>query len=353
MNISLILLPALGLGVGFGVGYLYRHRIGSQHKTSAEQQAVEILRRAEQAHAQKLEQIAESIKEAEDKHQDVLQKAKEKAIKILEEARLEEKTAIEALRQQQAELADREKAFLEKILTVDTRQQELEQEHAALLAQKQEQETLLKALQTELSAVSGLSREEALTRLLDEVEREQQEALLSRLRKLEDHGSEELDRQAKNLLATMIQRQAASHVSETTTTYVELPSEEMKGRIIGREGRNIKAIELLTGCELIIDETPGIVTISGFSPIRRQVAKRALEKLIADGRIHPGRIEEFVDEAKKDLAIDIKKAGEEALLQLGISPAEIDPKFTQILGRLKFRTSYGQNALMHSLEVAH
>jgi ribonuclease Y len=151
----------------------------------------------------------------------------------------------------------------------------------------------------------------------------------------------------------MIQRQAASHVSETTTTYVELPSEEMKGRIIGREGRNIKAIELLTGCELIIDETPGIVTISGFSPIRRQVAKRALEKLIADGRIHPGRIEEFVDEAKKDLAIDIKKAGEEALLQLGISPAEIDPKFTQILGRLKFRTSYGQNALMHSLEVAH
>lgn len=353
MNPSFILLPALGLGVGFGVGYLYRHRIGSQKKTSAEQQAAEILRRAEQAHTDKLEQLAQNVKEAEDKHQDVLQKAKEKAIKILEEARIEEKTALEALRQQQAELAEREKTFLEKILEADAKQKTLDQEQALLVAQKQEQEALLARLQTELTKISGLSKEEALTRLLSDVEQEQQEALLSRLRKLEDHGSEELDRQAKNLLATMIQRQAASHVSETTTTYVELPSEEMKGRIIGREGRNIKAIELLTGCELIIDETPGIVTISGFSPIRRQVAKRALEKLILDGRIHPGRIEEFVDEAKKDLAIDIKKAGEEALLQLGISPAEIDPKFTQILGRLKFRTSYGQNALLHSLEVAH
>jgi ribonuclease Y len=127
----------------------------------------------------------------------------------------------------------------------------------------------------------------------------------------------------------------------------------MKGRIIGREGRNIKAIELLTGCELIIDDTPGMVTISGFSPIRRQVSKRALEKLIADGRIHPGRIEETIDEAKRELAVDIKKAGEDALYQLGISMAGIDPKLIQILGRLKFRTSYGQNALIHSMEVAN
>jgi ribonuclease Y len=142
-------------------------------------------------------------------------------------------------------------------------------------------------------------------------------------------------------------------VSETTTTHVELPNDEMKGRIIGREGRNIKALEWLTGCELIVDDTPGMITISGFSPIRRQVAKRALDKLLTDGRIHPGRIEETIDESKRELALDIKKAGEDALFQLGISMAGIDPKLIQILGRLKYRTSYGQNALMHSIEVGN
>jgi len=184
------------------------------------------------------------------------------------------------------------------------------------------------------------------------VEAQHKEDLLTRMRKLDEQSAEEIDIKAKNILSLAIQRQASSHVAETTTTYVELPSEEMKGRIIGREGRNIKAIELLTGCELIVDDTPGMVTISGFSPIRRQVAKRGLEKLIADGRIHPGRIEETIDEAKRDLALDIKKAGEGALDELGIPVSSIDPKLIQILGRLKYRTSYGQNALMHSMEVA-
>ncbi len=348
----LILTGVFGIGIGGAVGYGWRAYRGQVDKTSAEQQALQILKEAELEHARRLAKMEEQLKDAEQKHQDVLQRAKEKAIKILEEARLEEKSLIETFKQQQGELVAREQAFAQKLLDMDTRQAEIERTRASIEASKAEADALTAQWRAELSRVAETSREAALERLLKDIEDEQADTLLARLNKLETHASEELDRKAKNLLATMIQRQAASHVAETTTTYVELPTEEMKGRIIGREGRNIKAIELLTGCELIIDDSPGVVTISGFSPIRRQVAKRSLEKLVADGRIHPGRIEEFVEEAKKDLAVDIRKAGEDALFQLGISPAEIDPKFTQIVGRLKFRTSYGQNALLHSLEVA-
>lgn len=346
------LLPALTLGVGGTLGYLWRTYLAAQGKAAAEQQAIAILRDAEQKHSERLQSMEAQLKDAELKHQDVLQRAKEKAIKILEEARLEEKQVIESIKQQQTDLVAREQEFAQKLLDIDSERKDIERLKQSVEADRAEIEQLEATWRDELARVAQLSREAALEHLLKDIEIEQSDTLLGRLRKLEEHASDELELRAKNLLATMIQRQAASHVAETTTTYVELPTDEMKGRIIGREGRNIKAIELLTGCELIIDESPNLVTISGFSPIRRQVAKRALEKLITDGRIHPGRIEEFVDEAKKDLAVDIKKAGEDALFQLGISPAEIDPKFTQILGRMKFRTSYGQNALLHSLEVA-
>ncbi len=352
MTFITIFLPVLGLGLGAVLGYAWRTHLATQGKTAVEQQAIAILRDAEQKHSERLQSMEAQLKDAEGKHQDILQRAKEKAIKILEEARLEEKQAIETLKQQQAELVAREQEFAQKLIDIDTERRQFDTLKQTIETQRAEVERLQIQWQEELVRVAGLSREVALEQLLKDIESEQADTLLGRIRKLESHASEELELRAKNLLATMIQRQAASHVAETTTTYVELPTDEMKGRIIGREGRNIKAIELLTGCELIIDESPNLVTVSGFSPIRRQVAKRALEKLIADGRIHPGRIEEFVDEAKKDLAIDIKKAGEDALFQLGISPAEIDPKFTQILGRMKFRTSYGQNALLHSLEVA-
>ena len=352
MNLSTIAIPALTMGAGVGLGYLWRAYLGVKGKADAEQQALAILRDAEQQHTSRLANMEAQLKEAEQKHQDVLQRAKEKAIKILEDARVAEKEAIETLKRQQTELVDREQVFAQKLLDLDTQRHEIERTRQEATTAKQAADELASSWRTELSRVAQLSREQALETLLKDIETEQADALLGRVRKLEEHAAEDLDRRAKNLLATMIQRQAASHVAETTTTFVELPSDEMKGRIIGREGRNIKAIELLTGCELIIDDSPNLVTISGFSPIRRQVAKRSLEKLVADGRIHPGRIEEFVDEAKKDLALDIKKAGEDALFQLGISPAEINPKFTQILGRLKYRTSYGQNALMHSLEVA-
>lgn len=352
MSILQFIITLAIFSVGLGLGYIWRAYQGQTKKTAAEQQALVIIREAEAEHTRRLAHIEDRLKEAEQKHQDVLQRAKEKAIKILEDARLEEKNALELFKKQQTELVDREQEFAQKILDMETQRIAIEQQKTAIDETCKEADALANRWREELSKVAQSSREEALQKLFKDIEDEQADTLVSRIRKLDETGSEELDRKAKNMMATMIQRQASSHVAETTTTYVELPTEEMKGRIIGREGRNIKAIELLTGCELIIDDTPGVVTVSGFSPIRRQVAKRAIEKLVADGRIHPGRIEEFVDEAKKDLAVDIKKAGEDALFQLGISPAEIDPKFTQIVGRLKFRTSYGQNALMHSLEVA-
>jgi ribonuclease Y len=293
------------------------------------------------------------IADAEAKEQDVLLKAKDKAVKILEEARIEEKRAIEELKKQQASLAERENTFGAKLLEIEDARKDIEVRVKRLDEDQTRIEQLKQEEATKLQEVAGLSRDEALNRMMNIIEEQHQDTLTSRVRKLDQVESDEIERKAKNIIAVAIQRLASSHVVETTTTHVELPSDEMKGRIIGREGRNIKAIELLTGCELIVDDTPGMITVSGFSPIRRHVAKRALDKLIADGRIHPGRIEESIEEAKKELAVDIKKAGEDALFQLGISMAGIDPKLIQILGRLKYRTSHGQNQLTHSMEVAN
>ncbi len=297
--------------------------------------------------------VDQRLKQAEAKEQEVLQRAKEKAIKILEDARLEEKRTLEVLKKEQTSLIEREEAFSRKLLDLDTSKQEFEKLKVQTEESRKEVELLRTQAAEVLEKTAGMSKDQALERLLKKIEDDQQEVLVSRLRKVEEMTSDEIDQKAKNIIALSIQRQASSQVAETTTTYVELPNDEMKGRIIGREGRNIKALELLTGCEFIVDDTPGMVTISGFSPIRRQIAKRALEKLVADGRIQPSRIEETVEEAKRDLAIDIRKAGENALFELGIPMAGIDAKLIQILGRLRYRTSYGQNALMHSMEVAN
>lgn len=336
MNLPLLVSTAvIGLGAGFLVAWVFAKKHNAELLKDGETKAKELLHNAER------------------KEQDVLQRAKEKAIKILEESRVEEKKILEALKTQQLALLEREQSFSQKLIELDQTKSAIEANRTSIETTKQEIDRLKAEQVHALERVSGLSQEQALEQLLSRVELEQQDALMSRMRKLDEACAEELDQKAKNILSLAIQRQASSHVAETTTTYVELPTEEMKGRIIGREGRNIKALELLTGCELIIDDTPGVVTISGFSPIRRQVAKRALEKLVADGRIQPSRIEEMVEDAKKDLAVDIRKAGEDALFQLGISMAGIDPKVIQILGRLRYRTSYGQNALLHSMEVAY
>jgi ribonuclease Y len=335
MEYALLMLgTVVGAGIGGGIGYRLRDQKGKKMIGTAEARAAEL------------------TKLAEDKHADILQKAKEKAIKILEDARLEEKKNLEEVKKQQASLLEREEAFSKKLLEIDEAKAKAESTLARIEEDQAKVETLKQDELKKLEDIAKLTKDEALARIMALVEEQNQQSLVSRIRKLDEQSAEDIERRANNILAVAIQRQASSHVAETTTSWVEIPSEEMKGRIIGREGRNIKAIELLTGCELIVDETPGIVTVTGFSPIRRQVAKRALEKLIADGRIHPGRIEEMIEESKKELALDIKKAGEEALFELGISPAGFDPKLIQIIGRLKYRTSYGQNALLHSLEVA-
>ena len=200
-----------------------------------------------------------------------------------------------------------------------------------------------------LQKIAELSPDDAKRVLMDNVELKMKDELLARLRKLQATGDEEMEKEARKLLSTAMQRIASSHASETSTTVVDLPSEDMKGRIIGKEGRNIKALEALTGVELVIDETPDSIVISGFNPIRRHLAKRVLEKLMSDGRIHPGRIEETVEQVKKEMANDMKKAGEEAAYEVGV--AGLDPRLVQILGRLKYRTSYGQNQLRHAVEV--
>jgi ribonucrease Y len=332
-------MPVLIAGIvaaiaGLGIGWVARDQKGKKNVANAEVKAADIL------------------KKAEAKEQDVMVRAKDKAVKILEDARKEEKQAIEEVKKQQALLVERETVFSTKLIEVEEQKKKLEADTARKEEELKKIEELKATEITKLEEVAGLRREEALTRIMNLVEEQNADTVLSRMRKLDEQDQDEIDKKAKNILAVAIQRQASSHAHETLTSYVEIPGDEMKGRVIGREGRNIKAIEQLTGCELVVDDTPGMITISGFSPIRRQVAKRALASLIKDGRIHPGRIEEAVEEAKRDLAIDIKKAGEDALFELGISMAGIDPKLIQILGRLKYRTSYGQNALQHSMEVS-
>lgn len=346
MSAGVIGLTALlSLVVGGAAGYVARRVIGKRSIDDAEGRAEKILAEAKQ-------QAADMMTEAKTAHQGLLLEAQNKALKMTEEAKHEEHQRRAELTEQQKRLEKRESLFDTKLLEIEDRKTKLEAETRAMESVKTELEGM-RTKQTEaLQRIAGLSQEQAREQLLKDIETQEQEALMGRVRKLEQVSEEELERKARNLLSLAVTRYASSVVTETTTSIVELPSDDMKGRIIGKEGRNIKAIELLTGTELIVDDTPNAITVSGFSPIRRQVARRALEALIKDGRIQPARIEEAVNEAKKQLANDLKKAGEDALYALGIPVTSVDPKLISILGRMKYRTSYGQNALQHSMEVA-
>lgn len=332
--ILLISVSAATLVVGVSIGYLLRKVLARKTIQNAE------------AHAEKI------LADAKAKQQEALLKAKEKAMEMMEEAKKEESTRREELQETQKRLEKREGMFDKKLLELEDEKNRLEEKKKALEAGEQQVKEAKEREQIRLQEIAGLTRDQAEEKLFHTLTEENREALESRMRKLDRITEEELARQARKILSLAITRFASSQVTESTTTNVELPSDEMKGRIIGKEGRNIKAIEMLTGTEIIVDETPSAITISGFSPVRRHVARRALEALIKDGRIHPARIEESIADAKKELAQEIKKAGEEALYTLGIPLPSIDPKLVSILGRLKFRTSYGQNVLQHSIEVA-
>ena len=330
--ILLIVLVA-GLAAGGFVGYYFRKLSAIRQVDSAERKAEDVL-----------------IK-AKEKQSEILLEAKERAIKLIDEAKQEAEERRQEIKTLQTRVEKRETVFDQKLLEFENKQQDLASKLEKIENLKKEILDLKDQHIKKLEEISRMTLAEARQFLLDKTEEKIKDDLAQRVQKLELQSTEELELQAKQILTSVIERCSSSHAVETTTTVVTLPNDEMKGRIIGREGRNIKAIEQLTGVEIVVDDTPEAIVISGFSTIRRQLAKLALDKLIADGRIHPGRIEEAVEDAKKELALDIRKAGEAALREAGL--AGFDPKLVQILGRLKYRTSYGQNQLQHALETSH
>ncbi len=323
---------SVGILCGIIVGYFLRRTIALKKADEAEKKAKGL------------------VEKAKAKEKEIILAAKDKALQIIEEAKQEEKTRRQELAKMRNRLEKREEIFDKKLLSLENKEQALLQKNQEINNIKEEIKKIQEEQIKKLEKIASLTKDQAKNILLDLIKKESEDELMSRIKKLEEDVSETLEKKAKEILVNTIERCASSHASEFTTTSVSLPSDEMKGRIIGREGRNIRTLEQLTGVEIVIDDTPETLVISGFSPIRRAIARIALEKLIKDGRIHPGRIEKAVEEAKKELALDIKKAGEDAVYETGV--AGLDPKLVQILGRLKYRSSYGQNVLRHSVEVA-
>jgi len=330
MNITIL---SLIFGVlGLAIGYSLENLISRTRRQKAEKKAEKILQKAKkerEALLEKAQKEAQEIKKSAEKKAD----EQEKYLKETESA----------LRRKEGFLEEKEKELREKL----KQQEEMEKE---IKQQKEEIEALKKEERKILQQVAGLKKEKAKEMLFKAVEEEYEEELARLIKKKEEEAKEEGNKKAQKILATTINRLAQDFTAEHTVSAVQLPSDEMKGRIIGREGRNIQTFERLTGVDLIIDDTPEVVTISSFDPVRREIARTALEKLVADGRIHPARIEETVKKAEEEINQQIKEAGEQAIYELGLPQLHSD--LTKLLGRLKFRTSYGQNVLQHSIEVA-
>ncbi len=326
----------LGAIIGVLVGIQYRKRIGEAKIGSAEERAKEI--------------VEEGEKKAETAKKEALLSAKEDIMRRKNEMEQEIKDRRAEVSRTETRLAKKEENLDKKSEQLDKKNEQLERKIKECDTVREQIDAVLEGHMTKLEEISGYTAEQAKAELVSKIEEEVKYEQAQRLIALEEQYRDEADEKARGIMALAIQRCAGDFVAESTITSVALPSEEMKGRIIGREGRNIQKLETLTGVELIIDDTPETITISGFDPIRREVARLALEKLISDGRIHPTRIEEMVEKAKKDVDAAIKQAGERATFEVNIHG--INPDLIRLLGRLRYRTSYGQNVLQHSIEVA-
>ena len=341
MNIpSLVIGLAAGLFIGILACILYRNKEAKDDKekiANAEEEALRI--------------INDAIKSAESKKREATLEAKEEILRSRKEYEKEEKERRADLQKQERRLQQKEENIDRKTDAIEKKEEALAQKHAAL-DKENEEIKIIKRSQTEmLERISGFTADEAKKYLIEQVESEVTHETALKIKEIEARAKDEADQYAREIVASAIQRCAADHVAEITVSVVPLPNDEMKGRIIGREGRNIRTIETLTGVDLIIDDTPEAITVSCFEPVRREVARLALEKLIADGRIHPTHIEEMVAKARREVDAVIKSEGERAVLETGVRG--LHPELVKLLGRLHYRTSYGQNVLQHSIEVAH
>jgi len=337
MLVGIIVTLLVGVPVGFALGVKWRKQVAEKEISSAEEEAKRI--------------INESIKSAESKKREALVEAKEEILKARNDFERDQKERRADLQKQERRLQQKEETLDRKTENIEKKEELLQTKLTELEEAREEVSTIKKTQMEVLERLSGFTAEEAKAYLINQLEAEVTHESAMKIREIEAQFKEEADTKAKEILSLAIQRCAADHVAEATVSVVPLPNDEMKGRIIGREGRNIRTLETMTGVDLIIDDTPEAITVSCFDPVRREIARIALEKLIQDGRIHPARIEEMVEKAKREVDATIKAEGERAVFETNVHG--LHPEMVKLLGRMKYRTSYGQNVLNHSIEVSH
>ncbi|MBS5335581.1 MAG: ribonuclease Y [Clostridiales bacterium] len=332
-----IIACASTLIVGALIGYIYRKNVGEKAIGSAEQKARNLILDAEN--------------KSETLRKEAILEAKEEAHRLRSDAEKDARERRAEIQRSERRLIQKEESIDRKLENIEKKEESIVQKEQNIVNKQKDLDKIISKQLEELERISGYTVDEAKALLLSNIEKEVRHDASLMIKDIESKAKEEADKKAKYIITGAIQRCAADHVAESTVSVVALPNDEMKGRIIGREGRNIRAIETLTGVDLIIDDTPEAVILSGFDPVRREIARVALEKLIVDGRIHPARIEEMVEKAEREVNAIIKEEGEQAAFEVGIH--NLHPELVKLLGRLKYRTSYGQNVLKHSVEVAH